>query len=62
MNMLLGCADPQDVTLDNGPTCVVPYSHYWTTNHEDSSDNFSGPDHLFTEGGSSMGYPPREWP
>lgn len=37
---------PQEVTIDNGPTFVVPYSQYWTTNHEDSTDNFSGPDHL----------------
>ena len=53
---------PQEVTLDNGPTCVIPYSHYWTTNHEDSSDNFSGPDHLFTEGGTRDGERPQTDP
>jgi hypothetical protein len=37
---------PQATTLLNGPTFVVPYSHYWTTNHESSEGNFSGPDHL----------------
>ena len=53
---------PQSVTLDNGPTCVVPYSQYWTTNHEDSSDNFSGPDHLFTQGGTRDGERPQNNP
>ena len=42
--------------------CVIPYSHYWTTNHEDSSDNFSGPDHLFTHGGSRDGERPQKDP
>jgi len=51
---------PDEVTLDNGPTCVIPYSHYWTTNHEDSSDNFSGPDHLFTQGGTRDGERPQQ--
>ena len=37
---------PQDVGLTNGPTYVVPYSHYWTTDHEENQANFSGPDHL----------------
>ena len=53
---------PDEVTLDNGPTCVIPYSHYWTTNHEDSSDNFSGPDHLFTKGGTRDGERPQKDP
>ena len=58
----LRCTDPDEVTLDNGPTCVIPYSHYWTTNHEDSSDNFSGPDHLFTAGGTRDGERPQQDP
>ena len=37
---------PQATTLSNGPTNVIPYSSYWTTNHESSEGNFSGPDHL----------------
>ena len=37
---------PQETTLLNGPTFVIPYSQYWTTNHESSEGNFSGPDHL----------------
>jgi hypothetical protein len=41
---------------------VIPHSHYWTTNHEDSSDNFSGPDHLFTKGGTRDGERPQNDP
>lgn len=37
---------PQDVRDDNGPTAVVPYSQYWTFNHEENHDNFAGADHL----------------
>eukprot|EP01043_Picozoa_sp_COSAG02_P063250 COSAG02_NODE_8916_length_2401_cov_2.028671_2_plen_429_part_00 len=43
-------------------SCVIPHSHYWTTNHEDSSDNFSGPDHLFTKGGTRDGERPQNDP
>jgi hypothetical protein len=45
-DVTFGCADPQETTLLNGPTNVIPYSLYWTTNHESSEGNFSGPDHL----------------
>ena len=37
---------PQEVRPDNGPTAVVPYSQYWTFNHEENHDNFAGADHL----------------
>jgi hypothetical protein len=37
---------PQAVREDMGPTAVVPYSHYWTFNHEENHDNFAGADHL----------------
>ncbi len=37
---------PQDVTEQMGPTATVPYSHYWTFNHEENHDNFAGADHL----------------
>ena len=37
---------PQEVRHDNGPTAVVPYSQYWTFNHEENHDNFAGADHL----------------
>ena len=37
---------PQAVRHDNGPTAVVPYSQYWTFNHEENHDNFAGADHL----------------
>ncbi len=37
---------PQDVRADNGPTATVPYSQYWTFNHEENHDNFAGADHL----------------
>lgn len=37
---------PQDVTEVMGPTATVPYSHYWTFNHEENQDNFAGADHL----------------
>lgn len=37
---------PQKVKLDMGPTAVVPYSQYWTFNHEENHDNFAGADHL----------------
>ncbi len=37
---------PQEVRPDMGPTAVVPYSQYWTLNHEENHDNFAGADHL----------------
>ena len=37
---------PQDVRDDNGPTAVIPYSQYWTFNHEENHDNFAGADHM----------------
>ena len=37
---------PQEVRADNGPTATVPYSQYWTFNHEENHDNFAGADHL----------------
>lgn len=37
---------PQDVLADMGPTATVPYSQYWTFNHEENHDNFAGADHL----------------
>ena len=37
---------PQAVALDMGPTATVPYSQYWTFNHEENHDNFAGADHL----------------
>ena len=37
---------PQAVAEDMGPTAVVPFSQYWTFNHEESHDNFAGADHL----------------
>lgn len=37
---------PQAVQLDMGPTATVPYSQYWTFNHEENHDNFAGADHL----------------
>ncbi len=37
---------PQAVREDMGPTATVPYSHYWTFNHEENHDNFAGADHL----------------
>ena len=37
---------PQKVKMDMGPTAVVPYSQYWTFNHEENHDNFAGADHL----------------
>ena len=37
---------PQEVRADNGPTAVIPYSQYWTFNHEENHDNFAGADHL----------------
>ena len=37
---------PQAVRADNGPTATVPYSQYWTFNHEENHDNFAGADHL----------------
>ncbi len=37
---------PQAVTHDMGPTAIVPYSQYWTFNHEENHDNFAGADHL----------------
>lgn len=37
---------PQAVTEHMGPTATVPYSHYWTFNHEENHDNFAGADHL----------------
>ena len=37
---------PQEVKMDMGPTATVPYSQYWTFNHEENQDNFAGADHL----------------
>ena len=37
---------PQAVREDMGPTATIPYSHYWTFNHEEDHDNFAGADHL----------------
>jgi len=37
---------PQEVTEVMGPTATIPYSHYWTFNHEENHDNFAGADHL----------------
>ena len=37
---------PQDVRSDMGPTATVPYSQYWTFDHEENHDNFAGADHL----------------
>ncbi|MYD44433.1 MAG: HEAT repeat domain-containing protein, partial [Gammaproteobacteria bacterium] len=37
---------PQAVKADMGPTATVPYSQYWTFNHEENHDNFAGADHL----------------
>lgn len=37
---------PQDVRPDMGPTATVPYSQYWTFDHEENHDNFAGADHL----------------
>ncbi|MEM7110900.1 MAG: HEAT repeat domain-containing protein [Chloroflexota bacterium] len=37
---------PQTVLPEMGPTATVPYSHYWTFNHEENHDNFAGADHL----------------
>ena len=37
---------PQAVREDMGPTAIVPYSQYWTFNHEENHDNFAGADHL----------------
>ncbi|MEM7016503.1 MAG: HEAT repeat domain-containing protein [Pseudomonadota bacterium] len=37
---------PQAVAEDMGPTATLPFSHYWTFNHEENHDNFAGADHL----------------
>lgn len=37
---------PQEVLGNMGPTATVPYSQYWTFNHEENQDNFAGADHL----------------
>ncbi len=37
---------PQAVTPEMGPTAAVPYSQYWTFNHEENHDNFAGADQL----------------
>ena len=37
---------PQTVTEEMGPTATIPYSQYWTFNHEENHDNFAGADHL----------------
>ena len=37
---------PQTVKEDMGPTATIPYSHYWTLDHEENNDNFAGADHL----------------
>ena len=37
---------PQAMGPAMGPTATVPYSQYWTFNHEENHDNFAGADHL----------------
>ncbi len=37
---------PQSVAEDMGPTATIPYSQYWTFDHEENHDNFAGADHL----------------
>ncbi|MEM8769788.1 MAG: phytanoyl-CoA dioxygenase family protein, partial [Pseudomonadota bacterium] len=37
---------PQAVTAEMGPTATIPYSQYWTFNHEENHDNFAGAEHL----------------
>ena len=37
---------PQAVTEEMGPTATLPYSQYWTFDHEENHDNFAGADHL----------------
>lgn len=37
---------PQAVEPDMGPTAIVPYSQYFTFDHEENHDNFAGADHL----------------
>ena len=37
---------PQAVGPLMGPTATIPYSQYWTFNHEENNDNFAGADHL----------------
>jgi ectoine hydroxylase-related dioxygenase (phytanoyl-CoA dioxygenase family) len=36
---------PQDVDETMGPTATIPFSHYWTKNHETDHDSFAT-DHL----------------
>lgn len=37
---------PQAVAQDMGPTATLPFSQYWTFDHEENHDNFAGADHL----------------
>ncbi|MBT5875406.1 MAG: HEAT repeat domain-containing protein [Candidatus Latescibacteria bacterium] len=37
---------PQPVSELMGPTATMPFSQYWTFNHEENHDNFAGADHL----------------
>ena len=37
---------PMAVRPDMGPTATIPYSQYWTFDHEENHDNFAGADHL----------------
>ena len=37
---------PQEVTEMMGPTKIIPFTQYWTFNHEENQDNFAGADHL----------------
>ena len=37
---------PQPVQEDMGPTAIIPYSQYWTFNHDENHENFAGADHL----------------
>lgn len=37
---------PQAVEQDMGPTATLPFSQYWTFDHEENQDNFAGADHL----------------
>ncbi len=30
--------------LTQGPTAILPFSHYWTIDHEENHDGFAGTD------------------
>ncbi|NKC01173.1 MAG: hypothetical protein GKR90_22120 [Pseudomonadales bacterium] len=46
---------PQAVTEEMGPTATLPFSQYWTFDHEENHDNFAGVDHL------DFGYQTEGW-